>query len=330
MSEVNAESTGTSTEVAVAQPTMPQMNEVKQEVAVSTPSSSDNSPAQEVSTQVAPSEPVYTPKYEVSVYDNKYEIPEKFRSFMTKENEKDFHDIFTKYHALDPMKEKHQKTVANYEKIKSEYEPVRKGLDKLSNYLKNDDFDSFFGTLQIPEEKLQQWMLQKLQLKELPVDQQEVYNKKSEYQRMLYEREQEAAHFKQLYEETQLNQKEIEKKQIFNQLDTALSRPDVDAIARSFDAKLGQSGAFKNEVIQRAAMISQATGKNLSVEEAVSETLKYVAWNNQGTGEKVVQPQAASSKPVLPNVAGQATSPVSQKIKSLDDLKKLRDQMLNQ
>jgi hypothetical protein len=77
-------------------------------------------------------------------------------------------------------------------------------------------------------------------------------------------------------------------------------------------------------------MISQATGKNLSVEEAVSETLKYVAWNNQGTGEKVVQPQAASSKPVLPNVAGQATSPVSQKIKSLDDLKKLREQMLNQ
>jgi hypothetical protein len=173
-------------------------------------------------------------------------------------------------------------------------------------------------------------MLQKLQLKELPPDQQDVYNKKSEYQRMLYEREQEAAHFKQLYEETQLNQKEIEKKQIFNQLDTALSRPDVDAIARSFDAKLGQSGAFKNEVIQRAAMISQATGKNLSVEEAVSETLKYVAWNNQGTGEKVVQPQAASSKPVLPNVAGQATSPVSQKIKSLDDLKKLREQMLNQ
>jgi septal ring-binding cell division protein DamX len=44
----------------------------------------------------APETPAYTPNYKIKAYDSEYEIPENFRGYINKDNEKNFREVFEK------------------------------------------------------------------------------------------------------------------------------------------------------------------------------------------------------------------------------------------
>lgn len=273
----------------------------------------------------------YKPNYKVKAYDNEYEIPEKFRAYINKENEKDFRETFERTFALDEMKNKYHKTRDTYQTIQKEYSTLQSNINQLSKYVENGDFDSFFKGIEIPEEALQKWMLQKLQMKDLPPEQQQVYNNQQELRQKAYQLEMENQRLLAEHTELKSSQEQQLISQRYSELDQTISKPEVEAVAKNFDSRLGQPGAFKQEVINRAAFVYQTTGKDLSVDEAVKEVLKIVAWNTNGASSDAVvtqQGQQQAPKPTLPNVAGKATSPAAQKVKSIDDLKKLRNQTI--
>jgi hypothetical protein len=311
MDQVNNENEGmlTLNQAEVEQPEVKQEAPQKEEVA-------------QPEVQAAPE---WKPNYKVKAYDNEYEIPEDFRAFINQENEKKFRDTFEKAFALDEMKGKYHKTKESYEKVNNDYTQVQTGLKTLGKYLENDDFDSFFENLKIPEKKLQEWMYKKLTMNEMPPEQRGIYQKNQEYLKKQYELEQQTESMQsKLAELEQYKQQEsIANRQ--KELDNVLNRPEIQSTMQQFDSKLGQAGAFRNEVIQRAAFVAQTQGKDLSPEEAVQEVLKIVSWNQQGSGDKVLPPQAGEKKPVLPSLSGKATSPVAKQIKSIEELKKLRD-----
>ena len=278
--------------------------------------------------------PAWTPNYKVKAYDSEYDIPENFRQFINEKNEADFRKLFEKSFATETVLQKNQKireTNTQYEKaIKEKYEPLERGVQMASKYLERGDYDSLFDLLKIPEKNLQAWMLQKLKMRDLPPEERALYDSHSASQKKLYELEQQTETYRQTLEQIQATQEQQAIAARHNEMDQILNRPEIKAIVDSFDARLGQAGAFKTEVIQRAAFTAQTKGLDLSAEQAVQEFLKLLP---PTTATQAVSPAdrvvvANDKKPTLPNVAGKTTSPAAQKVMSLDDLKKLRAQSI--
>jgi predicted nucleic acid-binding Zn-ribbon protein len=309
--------------------------EVTQEV-VSTESSPapEAAPAQPTQTEApaqaaaagteAATPPAWTPNYKVKSYDNEYEIPEDFRSYINQENEKKFREVFERHFAFDTIKQKYKDAHTKYQEVNGKYDTVSKNLDKLSKYVQNGDFDSFFSTIKIPEGEIQKWIYNKLQVKDLPQEQQQLYTKNSEYQRQLMEREERMSEMENKLAEFESYKQEQAIQKRHSELDSAINNGEYKQIAESYDARVGKPGAFKQEVILRAAAVANATGKDLSAEEAVQELAKLVAWNNQNGGQAVSAPQAKSGgRPTIPSVSGKASSPVAPQVKSIEDLQRL-------
>lgn len=277
----------------------------------------------------------WKPNFKVKAYDAEYEIPENFRGLINKDNEKNFREVFEKAFAIDVMKGKLEKTRSENEtlaKVKSEYDNISKNLNQASKFIQNNDYGSFLKLAGIDEKSLQKWMYNKLKQDELPPEQKQVYEQNNAYQQKQYELEQMVDQYRSELEGLKGQSQEFAVAKRSQELDSVLNRPEVAEVAKSFDAKFGQDGAFKNEVIQRAAFAWQQSKKDLSAEEAVQEALKVIAWNKANNtsseGDTVIQPKAGQNKPTLPNMQGKATSPVAQQIKSIDDLKKLRAQQI--
>jgi len=273
--------------------------------------------------EAAPADAPWTPNYKLKAYDKEYEIPEGFRSYINKDNEKDFRDVFEKSYAFDTVKQKYKDAQTKYQDVNGRYETVSKNLDKLSKYVQGGDFDSFFNAIQIPESSIQQWIYNKLQIQSLPQDQQQLYTKNSEYQRQLSSMQEQYEDMQSKLQEFEGYKQQQAVQQRMSELDQAINSSEFGSLAQNYDARLGQPGAFKNEVILRAAAVASATGKELSVQEAVQEFAKLVAWNQQNGSQAAGVAQKGSGKPTIPSVSGKASSPVAPQVKSIDDLKKL-------
>lgn len=296
-------------------------NEVVQQEVNSSPDVVET-PAQETAA-AAPAADAWTPNYKVKAYDNEYEIPENFRSYINQENEKHFKEVFERSFAFDTIKQKYKDAHSKYQEVNGKYDTISKNLDKLSKYVQNGDFDNFFSSIKIPETEIQKWIYNKLQIQSLPQDQQQLYTKNSEYQKQLLSMQEQYEEMQSKLGEFESYKQEQAIQQRQAELDSVINNGEFKSLAESYDARVGQPGAFKNEVILRAAAVANATGKDLSVQEAVQEFAKLVAWNQQNGGQAAGVAQKGSSRPTLPSVSGKASSPVAPQVKSIEDLKKL-------
>ena len=193
--------------------------------------------------------------------------------------------------------------------------------------MQKQDFDSLFEEAKIPERAIQEWMLKKLQLKELPPEQQQVYNENRAHQQRLEQLEQENNQFK-----SQLGQmNEMQRHQAMQtrnaEFDGAISQPGVVEAAKSFDERLGSPGAFKIEVLKRAVALAQVTGRDPTIQECVEDTLRAIGWNPNSNPQAASQQAQAAPKPTLPNISGKSSSPVAKQVKTMADLKKLKEQI---
>lgn len=279
----------------------------------------------------------YTPNYSVKAYDVEYQIPENFRPMINKDNEQEFQKVFSKAYGLDVMKTKNEKlreqNVAFEKEIKDKYLPISRGLDIANKYLANKDYDSLFDLLKIPEKDLQQWMLRKLQMRDLPADQQEMYSKHSTTQQQVYKLEQMTEQYRQELETMKETNTQAQVQQRVNELEKVLNRPDVKAVSDRFDTRLNKAGAFKEEVIQRAQFIAQTKGQDLSAEQAVEDFVKMIVLDaGAASPANTVIPagKAGTKNPTLPGIAGQSNSPAAQKITSIADLQKLKKAVIAQ
>ena len=281
----------------------------------------------------------WKPNYKVKSYDKEYEIPEKFRQFITKDNERDFRDAFEQVFAMQEMKAKNQKIRAENDNfrqaIEKEYIPAVKTIKQMERYLANDDFDSFFANIPAfkgpeGEQRLQLWMLRKLQEKELPPEQQALYNDARAAKQRAYQLEDENNSYKEKFENLSQERQQAAINETLDRLDAVVASPQVAEIAKGFDSRLGQDGSYKMEVLRTAANLATQLKRDVSIEEAVEHFNKMIGVTpaQNAAPQSAPQPKAPEPKPTLPSLNGKATSPATQKIKSIDDLKKLRTQMI--
>lgn len=265
----------------------------------------------------------YTPNFKFKVYDEEKEIPESFRALMKDSaTEKEVRELFEKAYGLDGLKPVHQKAVKERDEFMGKFRETEGNLNSTVENLKKihaysqNDLDTFFQIYKIPQERLFQYVTEKLRETELPPEQVERLN--AGRQAKL-----EADYYKEQVERQTRQQQEYFKSQHQASMDAELARPDVAQFAKEFDGRAGSPGSFLKHVNDYGSSVFNNEGRYVSASEAVGKTLQYFQAILKQNGSPAADGQGEAPPPPIPNVgSGRSVSPTKPKFKSLEQLRK--------
>lgn len=292
------------------------------------------------SVPVAPGSPgasdvpvIYAPDFKYKAQGKDLEIPEKYRGLITdKESEEELKTLFGKSHTVDEYKSQIDNFKKNLSDTGAVLNQYKTGVQELRGHYQKGDIDTFFQKLNINPEKIYQWVLDKVNYQQLPQDQRAQLDRQRDLQRqaeMAQHQVGQASH-REMQLATQVKSMQLEQ---------TLGTGDVKSMADAFDSRVGKSGAFKDAIIEHGKSVwALSNGTvDLTPEQAVASFVqKYgnpSAFSGQASAAGAANPSpgnapsanAAPPVKVIPNVAGRSVSPVKQKPKNLDDLRRLRD-----
>jgi hypothetical protein len=267
--------------------------------------------AQEV---VAPS---YEANYKYSVRGQEKEVDEMFRALITDaDKEKKIKEIFEKADGLDFVKGDRDSLKSEFKGFKEQITPYLSEYNKFTSLRDQGNLGAALQVAGITDDQLFEYCVQKLEMQSNP-SQANLYKAHTESSLKQFEVETQLNHYKQ--QEQQNNEYR------FNiDLDSAVTAQND--LASQVDQKLGKIGAFKEEVIAMGVYESQR-GNILSVNDAVNAVAnKYKPFI---TPQAQVIPQAPYKAPAtMPNTGSSNVSVISQRPKSIDDLRKLQKEMV--
>lgn len=286
----------------------------------STEAAAPSAQASSTPTPSAPVAPTYAPDFKFKAYEKEYEVDELFRPlFKDKDTEAKIKALHSKAYAMEGMKEKLDGTRKEYDGFKGEIEPKIRAYESFNKILANKDWDTFFTKLNVPDEEIFAYVEKKLALANAPADQRAEYERNLALRQQAYVQEEQIRNYETAYQQQAVQTRNM-------QLESLMSRPDVQKYAAAWDEKMGTIGAFRDLVIDEAAKAWYASGQDWPAEQAVNHVIqrfgKLVQGQQLAPAAQQVMPQA-SQPPVIPHVAGRGTSPVKKVPKSLDDIKKM-------
>ena len=279
----------------------------------------------------------YNPNYKFKVMDKEHEIAESFRTIIKDaDSEKLVRELHEKAYGLDVVKPRFNELREKYKTVESEAKSYKDGIGELREHYTRGDFDSFFQKLNIPQEKVLQWVLDKAHYNELPPEQRKILDAKKSAEQHALSLQKEKEQMQSQYEDAVVQAKA-------QNLQVALERADVRSFTEAFDARAGKPGSFLEEVIQRGelAWYSSRGKVELTPEQAINEVMSRYSGLVQPKSQQapVIPVQGAQGvtqsnhsqagkAPTIPNVGGRQSSSVSKsKPRSLDDLKALYNKM---
>ena len=274
----------------------------------------------------APQEQVqqWTPDFKFKAAGKEHEIPELYRGLVkddkTLEEVKRLHEKAYGVDSLVQSRDSLKKHISELQPVLQEYQTVTRNFERLSHFVQNGDFDSFFKSLQIPEKSIYEWIRQKIELQDAPPEVRQQYERNRQLSQQQWETNQELEQYRS-------RAAEYDQMEAFNTVSSAVSQLAGD-IAQAYDAKLGE-GAFVDHVINKGIQLTQAMRREPPL-EAVIDLVKEEITKlgiapaqvqvNQGAPQGT--PPAPKQKPTIPVVPAGGQSPVKQKIRTMDDLKK--------
>lgn len=268
----------------------------------------------------------WQPNFKFKVLDEEHEIDEWARNFVTQENEGLVRELFEKAYGLPHVKEKYQSEKKSREEISSEYNEFKAGVKELVD-LRDTDLGAFFNKAQVPRDQVMQWCLAEIEKENLPEGHKKVYNEVSAMRDEIRELRKQNSDLNSRYTD-QSTQARV------NELDREMNDTGIAALAEDYDNRMGKSGSFRNLVIRHGQAEFATTGKDLSAKQAIGDVLKMLNLQAQAPGQAA--PSNEPGKPnviknkkpvVLPDTGNSTASPTTKIPTSLDDLRKLRDQM---
>lgn len=264
----------------------------------------------------------WSPNYKFSVMKQEHEIPEMYRQLIKDEaTEKEIKDLFEKSHGLEYVKPKYLEMKDKYSAIEKTHGELVSGLQELSGFAQKGDFKSFFQALNIPKEKLYQYISDELSFEELPQDQRQQIEGQRQLEQRAMMLEKQNQQYVQQFQDSQVSAKA-------EQLDGILGVDSIKSVVDSFDARMGTPGAFRNEVIRRGLLAYHQSGQDISPQQAISEVLQLVGMPTQQ--QQVAPPQATLPQgppPVIPHVAGRSSSPTKKVARSTQDLRRIYNEL---
>lgn len=262
--------------------------------------------------------PTYQANYKFKVLEKEHEFDDFVKAAIKDaETEKKARELYQRAYGLDTVKADRQTLRDQNEQLKLKIAETETGLQTISEYVRNNDFDSFFEALRIPKEQILKYALEYAKREMSP-------EAKAQWENA---RRQELSTRSLQTENSQLQQQrqELMVKTREFELERSLLDQEVSVVAQAYDAGMGTPGAFKQYVI-RIGQAYAAQGKDIPASEAVSEAIKHLRAVNPTLGQKpqtqasaqVVQPH---TKPTIPTIASSGTSAVKRQFKSIADMK---------
>lgn len=272
-------------------------------------------------------EAVFTPNFKLNIQKQDFEIPEILKPLMKDaESEKQIREICEKAFGLEFAKPRHEAVRQQNEVLTGENSTIKQQIHEVRQLYARGDFDGFFKRLNIPEEKVLQWMADKINYNQLPPEQKQILDARRQAEDRAYQAESYAGSMQSQHEQ-------ILTQQVQMALESTLARADVKTVADAFDARMGKPGAFKEEVNRRGDYAWKTRKELVPPETLVQEMLALLgpmappAASAQTAdpveGHAPAAVVAAPAKtPVIPNISGRSTSALPPRVKSIADLRK--------
>jgi len=264
--------------------------------------------------------PSYTPNTKFKVMGQE----KAFDDFLTPvikdpDTEKKVRELYEKAHGLESVKGDREQLRGKLSEIEPSYNRIIGELGRAQKAIESDDFETASESLGISEQTVLKWAMYLMKRDEMPEDQKRLHSQNRESQRRLEQLEAEREQWTQQQSSYAVERKESE-------LAGTMSRPDVAQAVQQYDNGMGYAGAFRDAVINYGKA-HEVSGKDISAEEAVEGVLRQMRAINPSFGVLGGQtnPNIASpsGKPTIPTIKGTGTSPIRQRPKSLDDLRKI-------
>ncbi len=288
----------------------------------------------------APEVPAFTPNLKYKAFGKEKEIEEFWRPLIKDaDSEKKVKELFTRADAFEDVKSRADSAAVEHQKTLQQFTALDRDVRRVTKFLNNGDLDNFFASVRLSDDMLLQHLQRKAELAKLsPIQQQQYQRDVNTRAESLLQQEQ--------YDELQNNYASTTVQARTMALDMVMMRPEIQSVASAWDSKMGM-GSFRNLIVQEGASQWHATKKDLPPEEVVGLVLQKfgklveTAPQAQAPQQQVAQPvvpQAPQAqapvvvqgKPVIPSINGRGTSPVKQAPKSLDDLRRLGKEKLQQ
>lgn len=276
----------------------------------------------------------YKAREKFKVMDSEHEVPAYLKALMKDaDSEKQVIELLEKAYGLEPVKTRLGETRKERDHFKGEFGTIQKTIQDVRQTYQRGDIDAFLDKLSVPHERMLQWALEKVNYSQLSPEQKQILDERRDAQRKAWSEEQRAGSYEQKLQEQTRQAKTM-------LLEAGLARPDVGAFQQAYDAKVGKPGAFRDEIVAQGELAwIQSNGQvDLSPQQAIEQAM--LKWRPfvqteaaPGTQASVpaqageqgskAAPQAKPS--VIPNVPGRSQSPMKSGVRSVEDLKKLRD-----
>lgn len=286
---------------------------------------------------VAAAVDAFKPNYKFRASNKEHEIPEFMRGVIKdKDSEKFVHDLFEKAYGLPALKQRFQEQRQEYQELSQFHNGVMSQIEEAKTAYQRNDLDTMFEIFRVSPEKVLQWAVHKVQLSQLPPEQQQAY----EAQRAAEKRARELEKTQNL---TAQENSQLQSQHLAQMLDLVLERPDYSAVAQAYDTRKGKQGSFRELVARVGESEFALTGKVITPLEAAKKAVELLGEvsapapaSAPAAAPAPQAPQAAQTnaapKKTLPNLANASaksgSAPAKSKMKSLDDVRKRHQEMM--
>lgn len=263
----------------------------------------------------------YKPTGKYKVLDEEHEFDPKLKKLLTKETEPIIRELYEKAHGIEAIKTSRAQVTKERDEVRGNYNNILGEVGRVMNYRKSGDLQSFFESVQLTDQEVAKYILEKVRISQLPPEQQAVYNEREQLRKRMN-------HLEQNFQAAQTTGQNAEVQARVTELDSVLSSASTSQIAKSFDARNGK-GAFKQAVMEHGAQKWYATKQDLSSQEAVDSFIKMTGLSvpkgqpkpgANVTKRVVARPQV---KTIPSYGGGQASVTATRKPKSVEDLKRI-------
>jgi len=261
----------------------------------------------------------YEPNLKFKVMDKEHAMAEYLKDVIKDEKrEKELKELYEKAYGLDVVKPKYQETRAELNQTKEQLTSITNSLQDLREDYRRGDFDSFFEKLKIPQEKILQWVVDKVNYNELPPEQRQALDARRYAERQAYEAQKGSMGMVSEYQS-----KLVEARS--QVLDLVLERADVQDFGQKYLEKTGKS--LRDAVIDYAEGVYLTRRVDLTPDQAVKEVMEHYGkflGPSQPAQAPAPQAPAREEPPVIPHVGSKGGSPTGTgKITSVEGLREL-------
>lgn len=292
--------------------------------------SDPKTPAKPLPTVAAGEKAAFAPNVKLKVMDQDCEVPELLRPLMKDAaSEKAIREFAEKALGLDYVKPKLEQSRQQVQQVSSERDSILGHIDQARQLYQRGDIDGWLKKLQVPEERILQWVADKINYNQLPQEQRQNLDARRQAEERAWQAEQQVTTYQGQHEQ-------LLTQQVQGQLESVLARPEIKSVADAFDARVGKPGSFKQEINRRGDYAWRTRNELVQPEQLVQEMLSFLGPTAPAQAQAAssttegVAPQPGTSAtapakkapPVIPNISGRSTSAISSPVRSLDDLRK--------